>query len=44
MNLHARLKTYLQNNPTAIGKVVDYNAGTDRLFRWILLLPTSSST
>ncbi|MBB6110419.1 Peptidase family M23 [Mucilaginibacter lappiensis] len=32
MNLHARLKTYLQNNPTAIGKVVDYNAGTDRLF------------
>lgn len=32
MDPHARLKTYLQNNPTAIGKVVDYNAGTDRLF------------
>jgi len=32
MDPHARLKTYLKNNPTAIGKVVDYNAGTDRLF------------
>jgi murein DD-endopeptidase MepM/ murein hydrolase activator NlpD len=32
MDSHACLKTYLQNNPTAIGKVVDYNAGTDRLF------------
>src|SRR5258708_1728371 len=32
MDPHARLKTYLQNNHTAIGKVVDYNAGTDRLF------------
>ncbi|MDR6941846.1 peptidoglycan DD-metalloendopeptidase family protein [Mucilaginibacter pocheonensis] len=32
MDLHARLKTYLQNNPEAVGKVVDYNAGTDRLF------------
>ncbi|MEN0056655.1 MAG: peptidoglycan DD-metalloendopeptidase family protein [Mucilaginibacter sp.] len=27
-----QLKTYLQNHPDAIGKVVDYNAGTDRLF------------
>jgi peptidoglycan LD-endopeptidase LytH len=32
MDPHARLKAYLQNNPAAIGKVVDYNAGTDRLF------------
>jgi murein DD-endopeptidase MepM/ murein hydrolase activator NlpD len=32
MDPHARLKTYLRNNPAAIGKVVDYNAGTDRLF------------
>ena len=32
MDPHARLKFYLQNNPAAIGKVVDYNAGTDRLF------------
>jgi murein DD-endopeptidase MepM/ murein hydrolase activator NlpD len=32
MDPHAHLKTYLQNNPAAIGKVVDYNAGTDRLF------------
>ncbi len=32
MDKHAQLKTYLQNNPGAIGKVVDYNAGTDRLF------------
>lgn len=32
MDPHIRLKTYLQNHPTAIGKVVDYNAGTDRLF------------
>jgi murein DD-endopeptidase MepM/ murein hydrolase activator NlpD len=26
------LKTYLKNNSEAVGKVVDYNAGTDRLF------------
>jgi len=32
MDKHALLKNYLQNNPAAIGKVVDYNAGTDRLF------------
>lgn len=32
MDKHALLKNYLQNNPTAIGKVVDYKAGTDRLF------------
>ncbi|WP_184543934.1 peptidoglycan DD-metalloendopeptidase family protein [Mucilaginibacter sp. FT3.2] len=32
MDKHQQLKTYLQNNPAAIGKVVDYNAGTDRLF------------
>jgi murein DD-endopeptidase MepM/ murein hydrolase activator NlpD len=32
MDKHQQLKTYLKNNPNAIGKVVDYNAGTDRLF------------
>jgi len=32
MNLLAQLKIYLQNHPEAIGKVVDYNAGSDRLF------------
>jgi murein DD-endopeptidase MepM/ murein hydrolase activator NlpD len=32
MDPHLSLKTYLKNNPEAIGKVVDYNAGTDRLF------------
>jgi murein DD-endopeptidase MepM/ murein hydrolase activator NlpD len=32
MNLLDQLKTYLQNHPHAVGKVVDYNAGTDRLF------------
>lgn len=32
MDRHQQLKTYLQNNPGAIGKVVDYDAGTDRLF------------
>jgi murein DD-endopeptidase MepM/ murein hydrolase activator NlpD len=32
MNPLDQLKTYLQNHPGAIGKVVDYNAGTDRLF------------
>ncbi|MDN5285634.1 MAG: peptidase [Mucilaginibacter sp.] len=32
MDAHISLKTYIKNNPKAIGKVVDYNAGTDRLF------------
>lgn len=32
MDKLAQLKTYLQNHPEAIGKVVDYNAGHDRLF------------
>lgn len=32
MDKLAQLKTYLQNHPEAIGKVVDYKAGTDRLF------------
>lgn len=27
-----QLKTYLHNHPNTIGKVVNYNAGTDRLF------------
>jgi len=31
MDRHQQLKTYLQTHPGAIGKVVDYNAGTDRL-------------
>lgn len=31
MDQHQQLKTYLQNHPDAIGKVVDYKAGTDRL-------------
>jgi murein DD-endopeptidase MepM/ murein hydrolase activator NlpD len=32
MDKHQQLKTYLKNHPEAIGKVVDYNAGADRLF------------
>ena len=32
MERHQQLKTYLQNNSGAIGKVVDYDAGTNRLF------------
>ncbi|MDN3550627.1 peptidoglycan DD-metalloendopeptidase family protein [Mucilaginibacter aquaedulcis] len=32
MSLLDQLKTYLHNHPNTIGKVVDYNAGTDRLF------------
>jgi murein DD-endopeptidase MepM/ murein hydrolase activator NlpD len=32
MDRHISLKTYIKNNPEAVGKVVDYNAGTDRLF------------
>jgi murein DD-endopeptidase MepM/ murein hydrolase activator NlpD len=32
MDKHALLKTYLQNHPDAIGLVVDFDAGTDRLF------------
>jgi murein DD-endopeptidase MepM/ murein hydrolase activator NlpD len=31
MDSHKQLKTYLQNHPDALGKVVDYKAGTDRL-------------
>lgn len=32
MDHHLRLKTYIHNHPEALGKVVNYNAGTDRLF------------
>ena len=32
MDQHQQLKAYLQNHPEAHGKVVDYNAGHDRLF------------
>lgn len=32
MDRHEQLKTYLQKYPRAARKVVDYNAGTDRLF------------
>ncbi|GAA3972340.1 peptidoglycan DD-metalloendopeptidase family protein [Mucilaginibacter dorajii] len=31
MDQHQKLKTYLHNHPDAVGKVVDYKAGTDRL-------------
>jgi murein DD-endopeptidase MepM/ murein hydrolase activator NlpD len=32
MDYHEQLNTYLKKHPDAIGRVVDYNAGTDRLF------------
>ncbi|HJP64471.1 MAG TPA: peptidoglycan DD-metalloendopeptidase family protein [Mucilaginibacter sp.] len=32
MNKHALFKSYIQSHPTEIGKVVDYNPGTDRLY------------
>ena len=32
MDHHEQLHIYLKNHPDAIGRVVDYNAGTDRLF------------
>ncbi|WP_183562059.1 peptidoglycan DD-metalloendopeptidase family protein [Mucilaginibacter sp. SP1R1] len=32
MDPHSLLKTYIQTHPDAVGKVVDFNAGTDRLF------------
>jgi murein DD-endopeptidase MepM/ murein hydrolase activator NlpD len=32
MTATAKLTAYLKANPTAIGKVVDYNAGTDKLY------------
>jgi len=32
MDKHLQLQDFIRNNPTAIGKVVDYNPQTDRLF------------
>lgn len=34
MDKHTRLSNYIKAHPARIGKVVDYNPGTDRLFRF----------